>query len=876
MKKDNRQSFSQVDGSANTLLLWVYILACAIGLTGVVGYVARSLYHPDIAALTEKANKLLIGAAATRPEPIEAFITRLSIVVFGAAVPAFFLFFRRRTLGGNEQVAKSVGIVAAVLLVLLVFVDFGVANPFSAGAGEIPQNDRDKFSVTNFSFYFDGFFIGSYLLYYIIILLPLVASFFFLGVRKREWGNRPGYSRLANYAGYFIVTLLLVAVFIMNTYEFPYTYENGFDFDTVYYSMTQVYAGSPMLVDDFTNTYGLYPHFLNPVFQVIGLSILKFSGVMALLVVMSFVLNFLVLRRLVADKIILFLGFLTVLFFPYLDSKMAVNFDSYFAMYPIRYVVPSVMLFAGVRYFIVGSRWAYFATFLFLGFAILWNPEIGLVCMVAWTATNVYRDMFDEGNSIKWQAIAKHLVVAVLSITVSFVLFALTIRLGFGNWPDLMLLFRAMQVFGELGFNMLPMAFVHPWNLVALILLLGYLYSIVARFKGVTGKSAIVFLLTITALGFFLYFQGRSHNWSFSSSSGFAIMLLVILGDDLWQVTKTSQNLVLDILFVGFLLVISFSLPEIIYGAPSIVNLAFPTEAKENQSGFRQIVESNRDFIKSNTIEHEKILVLTGAPRQGLYYDGNKRVSAFNPTTMEMFFNSSLPRLEQAVRTGPEKIFIEGEECRFGYLMRPLLLLAANYQVAAKNNNMTLMKKRSQVPNMTYFNRSEDVVFHRKYTDNAASADARLRDAIGSESVKLDSAFAVEILFKASSQVCPTASLICNLGDSSGLIIESRNEASLFYFGLYGDGIEGRIENNGWVYCTMNIYPDRMELFLNGQKKGAKPLSRPYRNSKEVVRIGSKDPKSVAYYMGAIAEVAIVNRPLPKEEISSIFSMMGK
>ena len=177
---------------------------------------------------------------------------------------------------------------------------------------------------------------------------------------------------------------------------------------------------------------------------------------------------------------------------------------------------------------------------------------------------------------------------------------------------------------------------------------------------------------------------------------------------------------------------------------------------------------------------------------------------------------------------------------------------------------------------MTYFNRSEGVVFHRKYRDDPATTEARLNDALGTESVKLDSAFSVEVLFKATPQVCPTASLICNLGDSSGLIIESRNDANLFYFGLYGEGMEGRVENNGWVYCSMNVYPDRIELFLNGQKKGVKLLKRPYRNSKEVVRIGSKDPKSVAYYMGAISEVAIVNRPLPPEEIAVIFSMMGK
>ncbi len=177
---------------------------------------------------------------------------------------------------------------------------------------------------------------------------------------------------------------------------------------------------------------------------------------------------------------------------------------------------------------------------------------------------------------------------------------------------------------------------------------------------------------------------------------------------------------------------------------------------------------------------------------------------------------------------------------------------------------------------MAYLNRTEGVIFHRKYREDATSTDARLRDAMGTEAVTLDSAFSVEVLFKASPQVCPTAALACNLGDSSGFLIEARTETGTYFFGVYGDGMEGRIDNNGWVYCVLNVYPDRMELFMNGERRGVKPVARRYRQSKEKMRIGSRDVNSVAYYMGAIAEVAIVNRPLDTAEISGIFARMGK
>lgn len=868
--------FSKGMGNGYPVLpVWVAAILGSIVLSMGAGYAVRAIYHPDLSALAARANELLIGAIATRPEPVEAMVTRMCILVFGISVPLLYYGFSR-AIGRyvRLQIVHLACVLAAVLAVLLVFVDFGAINPFSEGSGEAIQNDRDRLATSNFDFFFSGFFLGRFLILYIALLVPAIASFFFVGVRNKGWDKLPIYSRLARSIGYTIVGLLLIAVFIMNTYVFPYTYENAFDFDTVYYSMTQVFAGTPMLVNDFTNTYGLYPHFLAPLFHLIGLSILKFSGVMATLVVVSFLLNLLVLRRLVADPVILFLGFVTLLFFPYLDAKLAVPFDSYFAMYPIRYFLPALMLFLALRYFERGGRALYYTIFLFLGLGILWNPEMGLICMVAWVATNSYRDIWAQG-AIAYRKAVSHSLAAIVSVAVAFLSYAAVIRTVYGSWPDLALLFRTMRVFGELGFNMLPMRLVHPWNLIALILVIGYLYSVSVRRGEVTVRSLMVFMLTVVGLGFFLYFQGRSHNWSFSSSSGYAIMLLVIMGDELWSRTKRQRHLALDVLFVGFILVISFSLPEVIYGSPAIARLAFPEETKAKRQVYQQTIESNRKFINDNTSEHEKILILTGAPRQGLYFDGGKRVSAFNPTTMEMFFNSSIPRLEQVVREGPRKIFIEASDCRFGYLLNPLFVLSANYEAVAKNGNMTLMQRRSELPVMSYLNRSEGVVFHRKYRDDAASTDARIRDAMGNEPVTLDSAFSVEVLFKASQQVFPAAALICNIADSSGFVVEARTDANRYFFGIYGDGMEGRIDNDGWVYCVMNIFPDRMELFLNGQKKGSRPLSHGYRQSKEKLRIGAKNPNAVAFYTGAIAEVAIVNRPLPETEVAAIFSMMG-
>lgn len=822
---------------------------------------------------------MLVGASVARPEPMESLLTRLGIVVTGISLPLFYQGFRRlfsRIGGANRQVLDVVTVVFAALPFILLFSDFSATNLFSKDGGDAPQNSRDLVTRSNFEFFFNGFLLGDALIFYILLWVPLICWVFFRGFRVKRWDKRPVVVNLINNSGYLLLALSLAAVLGMDSFRFPYTYENSYDFDAVYYSMTQVFAGVPLLVNDFTNTYGMYPFFLAPLFHIIGLSVLKFSTVMAVLAALSFTMNFVVLKRHVSNKLILFLGFFTVLFFPFLDARLATEFDAYFAMYPIRYIIPSLLLFLASIYLQSRSRVVYMITTLLLGFSILWNPEAGLVSAMSWVAMNMYTDFFDEHKAIAWKRMLKHPIVMAAGVMAAFGLFAVTVRTFYGAWPQMSLLFRTMQVFGELGFNLLPMAPVHPWNMMALVLVLGFLYASSSLHKrAVTPKSSMVLLLTLIGLGFFLYFQGRSHNWSFASISGFAIMLLTILGDELWTVAERKSVPALDVLFAGFLLVVSFSVPEIIYAAPSIVRVVFPEEAKRKRAGEQQMVESNRDFIYRNTAEKEKTLILTAAPRQGLYYDGNKRISAFNPPMTEMFFNASLKELERAIANGPDKIFIEPLDCRFLYMVRPLLTLGANYEVAQVNGNMCMAVKKSDLPLMAYMNRADGILFHRKYRDEPGYTDARIRDAVGTEPITLDSAFAVEILFKAGKQLWPTAALLSNLGDSSGLLIEKREGPDRYYFGLFGDGMEGKIQNNGWVYCVLNVNPREMVLYVNGARKGSKLIQNPYRQSAEAVHVGNKNMSSVAFYTGVIGEVAILNRNMDEREIAANFAAMA-
>ena len=133
--------------------------------------------------------------------------------------------------------------------------------------------------------------------------------------------------------------------------------------------MTQVYSGSALLTHGFINTYGLYPHFLNLLFHIIGLNVLKFTAVMGILIGISFIANFYSLKQFISNNIILFLGILTIIFFPFLDFKYGQNFDCNFAFYPIRYLIPSVLILLTTLYLKKRSQiiyWITFATSLFI------------------------------------------------------------------------------------------------------------------------------------------------------------------------------------------------------------------------------------------------------------------------------------------------------------------------------------------------------------------------------------------------------------------------------------------------------------------------------------------------------------------------------
>jgi hypothetical protein len=99
----------------------------------------------------------------------------------------------------------------------------------------------------------------------------------------------------------------------------------------------------------------------------------------------------------------------------------------------------------------------------------------------------------------------------------------------YDNLPDFFELMQYQIYFYQLGFAMLPMKLIHPWNLVAIVYLIGLVYAAQSVIiKNDTMNSKMVFLLSILGFGIFVYYQGRSHDFNLFDVCFPAILIVTI------------------------------------------------------------------------------------------------------------------------------------------------------------------------------------------------------------------------------------------------------------------------------------------------------------------------------------------------------------
>ena len=119
------------------------------------------------------------------------------------------------------------------------------------------HNERDRLAVTNYDFFFKDTFLETHMAQYFLLWVSLLLLFYLFVVKFVRGIGSKLYKILSSAVLFLFAGIILIQIFNMMHFDMPLNWENQFDFNVVFYSATQVNAGSQLLTDGFTNTYGL-------------------------------------------------------------------------------------------------------------------------------------------------------------------------------------------------------------------------------------------------------------------------------------------------------------------------------------------------------------------------------------------------------------------------------------------------------------------------------------------------------------------------------------------------------------------------------------------------------------------------------------------
>ncbi len=422
--------------------------------------------------------------------------------------------------------------------------------------------------------------------------------------------------------------------------------------DVVYYALSQVVAGSTLLVD-LPSQYGFFPELLAPLFKVIGFNVLKLSTFFAILQVISLVALYSIFVRFVRSKDVLFLSGITLLLFTY---ETVVYFDGsyerYYQYWPLRFIWPSLSCFV-FHYFLKNyktNRSIYFSIFSAIG--VIWNTETGLVVSTAFGAYLVSKIVQNLDNKLLFR---KNLLLLITHILVNLILIGMFLQyLKIKSGQDLNFgwVFEYQHLFYSLGFMMIPLPSPpNPWVAVLAIYLMGLIISLSSFYKNDNSvKKDMLFYLSILGLGLFVYFQGRSHVLNLVSVCWPALTLMAILTSDLLIFLRRGKlihkNIMLAALGYSIFLFSSFSFLLRLPMMVKDMKRQYSTRGQDENKLFANELE----FIKLHSAGKDCLLL---TQRQGIYYaETGMRSPHRGPGLVEMLLKSDKNDLVARVMSG--------------------------------------------------------------------------------------------------------------------------------------------------------------------------------------------------------------------------------
>lgn len=661
---------------------FVFSVSFAVISYAILAELIHRFYRPDISSILNGAGNFIIPTfmSTCKPEPVEKILFIAGIFLIPLFLLSYYAIFKILLQNKGERLINSIWVFTC--LYTITALPLFIYKVLNAQSVYIP--------------------LYSYLELYVLssILDKNIPLFIFVSLIIILYALlRINISPQNRYVRYMTLSMYLFCAFLISYIAAIYVvsiYTNDIHFDAVFYSMVQVFKGVPLGVDGFTNTYGLYPYFLNFIFQIIGLSVLKCSIVFCVLIALCFLFILLFLKNTVDNKLLILLGFTSVVFLPNLSKQM---FDlklygltmPYYSNLPIRYLFPCLLFFLSALYIKSNNKHLYVLISTICSLALLWNFETGLVTMLSWILLNIYSELTQKSVRLFLKNSVMHVIKTSSVMTATVLIFYLCIFIFYGRMLNLGSLLYAIKIFSKYYFGMLPMPLIHPWNILILAYIIGIGISIRAIIeKNITPWTKNIFLVTIMGIGMFSYYQGRSHDWSLFGISFYFFILLTLLLDNILSFLKNNKNLLLT--FSSILLASVLSLSIILMSInvkDEFLLLKTVINNVRVQSRMKQLIHMDSNFIKRHTAPSEKIIIYSR--NSGTYFSKIPNVSAFDPGFADLYLKSDYDRLAKLMAESDVKIFFSENSPESFYA---LIGLFKDLKIIDSNGHMRLLQKK--------------------------------------------------------------------------------------------------------------------------------------------------------------------------------------
>ena len=616
------------------------------------------LYYPDNSeALRIKAEKLIIEyhhlfldgiGGNIWPEPIE----RIQILTTLISIPLLIFFyikifsskfFNKISLADNTYFFNLT--VCSSILVILFYFAFTIngSNFLLHETYPFHQEIRNLYKAIS----------GELRFLISLILFPFTTYFILMGIPKKN-------ENCLNWVLNSLVVIMLLGAFLLSITNRDNYIGHLWHLSSVLHPVSQVQEGKAVLVD-FVSQYGLYSHFLYPLFKLINVSIVTFSITMSALTVTSFSLIYFGLRKIISNRLIVFLSFVAIMYFTYFQSFLNDNFDIYYQYKPLRIIFPSLMLFTVFGYIFNPNKIKYLLIIFISSLAILWNFDSGIICFLSFYIYILYEKLFDRNLKAYIADFFKHTITSLSILALTILLYSLIIYFQFDDFPDWNLFFTGTLIFGAYGMFVLPMPLFGLWNLIFLVYLYGIYIGLNATLLNKKNPlDKVTFFVAIFGLGISSYYLNRSHDYNLLQTLYPSLILLAIfLCKSADKFSRESLFRIKDFLIallISFILVVIFIqtfqpaklINSLIDRVPDVVN---------DRLSSRKLSDGAK-LISFNSNKNDQIQILSS--NESLIYLETKTSSAFSsPDLTSVILKSQWDRLQDSlIKNKSYKVYI--------------------------------------------------------------------------------------------------------------------------------------------------------------------------------------------------------------------------